>query len=90
MLSLRAAHRSDLLFREPRSDGSIDFSDAKSGILKETYGIGHPRGEIHLCVSGLGKSKHFSKMAADPVSGLPSSGTSAFLKSIGLTRHGID
>ena len=79
----------DLIFFsvEPRSDGSIDFSDAKSGILKKLTTLAKPKGvKVHLCVGGWGKSKHFSKMTADPVSRL------AFVRNLTafLQKHQLD
>ena len=79
----------DLIFFsvEPRVDGSIDFSDAKSGILKKLTTLAKSKGvKVHLCVGGWGKSKHFSKMAADPVSRL------AFVRNLTafLQKHQLD
>ena len=59
----------DLIFFsvEPRDDGSIDSSDAKPAILRKLTTLAKPEGvKVHLCVGGWGKSKGFSKMAADP------------------------
>ena len=72
---------------EPRTDGSIDFSDAKSGILKKLTTLAKSKGvKVHLCVGGWGKSKHFSKMAANPVSRL------AFVRNLTafLQKHQLD
>jgi len=79
----------DLIFFsvEPRADGSIDFSDAKSGILKKLTTLAKSKGvKVHVCVGGWGKSKHFSKMAADSVSRL------AFVRNlvIFLKKHELD
>ena len=52
---------------EPRADGSIDSSDAKPATLRKLTTLAKPEGvKVHLCVGGWGKSKGFSKMAADP------------------------
>ena len=79
----------DLIFFsvEPRADGSIDFSDAKPAILKKLTTLAKSKGvKVHVCVGGWGKSKHFSKMAADSVSRL------AFVRNlvIFLKKHELD
>ncbi len=79
----------DLIFFsvEPRSDGSIDFSDAKSEILKKLTTLAKSKGvKVHLCVGGWGKSKHFSKMAANPAIRL------AFVRNLTdfLHKHQLD
>jgi len=63
----------DLIFFsvEPRADGSIDSSDAKPATLKTLTTLAKSKEvKVHLCVGGWGKSKHFSKMAADPTARL--------------------
>ena len=53
---------------EPGTNGSIDSSLAQPETLKKLTTLAKPRGvKIHVCVGGWGKSKGFSKMAADPV-----------------------
>ncbi len=79
----------DLIFFsvEPQSDGSIDFSDAKSEILKKLTTLAKSKGvKVHLCVGGWGKSKHFSKMAANPAIRL------AFVRNLTdfLHKHQLD
>ena len=63
----------DLIFFsvKPRADGSIDTSDAKPAILRKLTTLAKAeRVNVHLCVGGWGKSKGFSKMAADPAARL--------------------
>lgn len=79
----------DLIFFsvEPRDDGSIDSSDAKPAILRKLTTLAKPEGvKVHLCVGGWGKSKHFSKMAADPTARL------AFVRNLTafLKKHELD
>lgn len=79
----------DLIFFsvEPRANGSIDFSDAKPAILKKLTNLAKPKGvKVHLCVGGWGKSKGFSKMAADPATRI------AFVRNliIFLKKHELD
>jgi len=79
----------DLIFFsvEPRADGSIDSSDAKPATFKTLTTLAKPEGvKVHLCVGGWGKSKGFSKMAADPATRL------AFVRNLTvfLQKHQLD
>jgi GH18 family chitinase len=84
----------DLIFFsvEPRTDGSIDSSDAKPATLRKLKTLAKPEGvKVHLCVGGWGKSKGFSKMAADPVTRLSFVGNlTAFLKKHELDGADVD
>ena len=77
---------------EPRADGSIDSSDAKPATLRKLTTLAKPEGvKVHLCVGGWGKSKGFSKMAADPIARLAFvSNLTAFLKKHELDGADID
>ena len=79
----------DLIFFsvEPRVDGSIDSSDAKPKTLRKLTTLAKSKGvKVHLCVGGWGKSKGFSKMAADPTARL------AFVRNLTafLQKHQLD
>ncbi len=84
----------DLIFFsvEPRADGSIDSSDAKPAILRKLTTLAkHKEVKVHLCVGGWGKSKGFSKMAADPNARLAFAGNlTAFLKKHELEGADVD
>ena len=79
----------DLIFFsvEPQADGSIDFSDAKPATLKKLTNLAKLKGvKVHVCVGGWGKSKDFSKMAANPATRI------AFVRNlvIFLKKHELD
>jgi GH18 family chitinase len=79
----------DLIFFSltPGANGSIDSSKAKPEILKKLTTLAKPKGvKVHVCVGGWGKSKDFSKMAADPASRI------AFVRNlvIFLKKHELD
>jgi chitinase len=79
----------DLIFFsvEPQADGSIDSSDTKPATFRKLTTLAKPEGvKVHLCVGGWGKSKHFSKMAADPAARL------AFVRNLTafLKKHELD
>ena len=84
----------DLIFFsvEPRTDGSIDSSDAKPAILRKLTTLAKAdRVKVHLCVGGWGKSKGFSKMAADPTARLAFvRNLTAFLKKHELNGADLD
>jgi len=84
----------DLIFFsvEPRVDGSIDSSDAKPATLRKLTTLAKPEGvKVHLCVGGWGKSKGFSKMAADPIARLAFvSNLTTFLKKHELDGADVD
>ena len=84
----------DLIFFsvEPRADGSIDFSDAKPATLRKLSTLAKTEGvKVHLCVGGWGKSKGFSKMAADPTARLAFvRNLTAFLKKQELDGADVD
>ena len=84
----------DLIFFsvEPRADGSIDSSDAKPATLRKLTTLAKPKKvKVHLCVGGWGKSKGFSKMAADPNARLAfARNLTAFLKKHELEGADVD
>ena len=72
---------------EPGTNGSIDSSHAQPETLKKLTTLAKPRGvNVHVCVGGWGKSKGFSKMAADPVT------RSVFVRNLilFLKKHELD
>jgi len=71
----------------PGTNGSIDSSHAQPETLKKLTTLAKPKGvKVHVCVGGWGKSKGFSKMAADSVT------RSGFVRNLTafLKKHELD